>query len=70
MKLENIQLDDRTERALRLAAKTYSLHAEIKRFVGEANIGYNDGISEVRRIASEGIIEATKQHIESEPKPA
>lgn len=66
MRLNTVELDERTARALKLAAKVNALHKEIRAFVGEANLGYDDGIMEVRRIASEGVIEKTLEVIAEE----
>jgi len=66
MQLNNIHLDERTEKALRLCARINVLHQEIKAFVGEANVGYDEGFCEVRKIASEGVIKATRDVIAEE----
>ena len=69
MQLGNIPLDERTTKALMLCAERSDLMARIKSFVGEANCDHNgDGSLELKQIASNGIIEATKQHIAQEGK--
>lgn len=66
MQLNQIPLDERTEKALRLCARVSELTQEMRRFVGEANLGYDDGLCEVRKIASEGVIKATRDVINTE----
>lgn len=67
MKLNNITLDERTERALRLCARLKELKDEIRSFVGEANCDLGgDGSQELREIASKGIIAATQQQMRDE----
>jgi hypothetical protein len=63
MQLNEIELSEKAETALRLCARLAELKKEIKAFVGEANLGCDEGVYELRRIASEGVIAATNQII-------
>lgn len=59
MKLE---LEGNRERALKLVMEYWDVQERIKKFVGEANCGYDgNGYSELRKIATDGIIEAAKE---------
>ena len=61
MKTNKIELDERTEKALRLCARLAELKKEIKAFVGEANLDFDEGIQSLRQIASDGVIASTQR---------
>ena len=60
MKLE---LNERTARAVELVIRRQQVAKEIAAFVGEADLGWDDGLVKLREIATAGLTQAAREQL-------
>ena len=60
MKLE---LNERTARAVELIVRRKQLSKEIAAFVGEADLGWDEGLVKLREIATDGLTQAAREQL-------